>query len=69
MVKDGIMSVTGSNSYIKETKPATFPTVPLYIQTIIKNDSGAQTTSVNSPITGKEKDNIPMPSNKILKKK
>lgn len=69
MVKDGIMSVAGSISSIKEITPATFPTVPLYIQTIIKPDNGAQTTSVNSPITGKEKDNIPMPSNKILKKK
>lgn len=62
-------SVAGKISSKNETTPATFPIVPLYIQAIINPESGAQTTSANSPIKGIEKDIIPTASNKRLKTK
>lgn len=69
IVNDGIMSVAGRISSKKDTKPATFPIVPLYIQTIIIPEIGAQIMSANSPIKGIVNDIIPMASNKRLKTK
>ena len=61
----GIISVNGISSSTKEKIPPTFPMLPLYIVANIIPETGAHTTSENSPINGIEKDIMPMASHII----
>ena len=65
IVKEGIASVNGMISSIKENIPPILPILPLYSLVIWYAETGAQTTSENSPIKGIVNDNIPIASKRI----